>query len=157
MQLYTWIFSLAESLSDSQKSQLEQSFASYLAKWNSHGRPLKALILVRHNRFVIVQADPTENRPSGCSIDSLKRAVTQILEDQGLKSVDASRVHYQDAGGEIASLDFRELPKAIQSGQLHENTLVFDHSLGQSDDLSRWEVTLQNSWMKRFLPKTSLS
>ena len=157
MQLYTWIFSLAESLSDDQKAQLEQRFASYLTKWNSHGRPLKALILVRHHRFVIVQADPTENRPSGCSIDSLKRAVTQILEAEGLKSVDASRIHYKGRSGEIFSLDFRDLPKAIQAGELTGESLVFDHSLGQSDDLSRWEVSLQDSWMKRFLPKTSLS
>ncbi len=157
MQLYTWIFSLESTLTEAQNTQLEQTFQRYLEKWNSHGRPISAQILVRHNRFVLVQADPDENRPSGCSIDSLKRAVSQILEAEGLNSVDASRVFYKDPTGKVASIDFRELPNALKEGTISPETQVFDHSLGQSDDLSRWEVSLQDTWMKRFLPKTSLS
>ena len=47
---------------------------------------------------------------------------------------------------------FQQVPELVANGTLHEDAIVFDHSLSNSDDLSNWEVSMKNTWMKRYLP-----
>lgn len=151
MQSYTWIYSLKNSLEADTLSALQQNFDAFTDQWKTHGKPVDGLIQTRHNRFVIVQADPNVARPSGCSIDSLRRAVTGILQQAQLESLDASKVFYRDADGEIQYIDFREIPKALAQGQMTGDSIVFDNTLGQSDDLEKWELPLKATWLKRYL------
>ncbi|MEM6630939.1 MAG: hypothetical protein AAF694_14760 [Bacteroidota bacterium] len=156
MQRYTWIYSLSQPTTAEQTAYLKQSFGEFLGKWNSHGTPVAGEITLAYQRFVIIQANPGEDRPSGCSIDGLKRTVEGILQQKGLTWVEASQVFFKDPEEQIQSIDFRALPTFIQQGKLKSETKVFDHTLNQSDDLSKWEVPLKETWMKRFLPKASL-
>ncbi|RMG74683.1 MAG: hypothetical protein D6722_02145 [Bacteroidetes bacterium] len=155
MQQYTWFFTLPAPLTADQSEALSRDFAAFTAQWKSHGTPVEGLIEIRHHRFIIAQADPTQARPSGCSIDSLKRGVAQILQQHGLSWLDAGYVCYRDAEGHIQTLHFSALEAAVQSGELGPDTLIFDHTLDQTDDLSKWEVPLKQTWLKRYLAPTN--
>ncbi|MEM6344488.1 MAG: hypothetical protein AAF927_11435 [Bacteroidota bacterium] len=152
MQSYTWFYSLANALSLEEEQALAADFEHFLAQWKSHGTPVEGLIKIRYGRFIIVQSNPAEARPSGCSIDSLKKSVGTILDKHGLKVLDASYVYYR-SGTEINAVHFRELNQLAADGRLEAETIVFDHSLAQSDDLSKWELPLKQTWLKRYLPK----
>ncbi len=151
MQQYTWFFSLSQTLSSEQETALKADFDRFVSQWNTHGSPVDGLIQIRHARFVIIQSNPAEARPSGCSIDSLKQGVGKILQQHGLESVEASYVFFQQDDQTIRSTDFRQIPQLIREGVLKADTLIFDHSLSQSDDLRKWEVPLKQSWLKRYL------
>jgi len=152
MQSYTWFYSLADALSPEKEAVLAADFEHFLARWKSHGTPVEGLIKIRHGRFVIVQSNPADARPSGCSIDSLKKSVSAILDKHGLKVLDASYVYYR-SGTEIKAVHFGKLNALAADGTLEADTIVFDHSLSQSDDLSKWELPLKQTWLKRYLPK----
>jgi hypothetical protein len=151
MQAYTWFFSLSTPLSAEQEVALQADFANFANQWKSHGTPVEGLIQVKHKRFVIAQSNPVDSRPSGCSIDSLKRGIEQILRTHQLPQLDSSQVFYRDEAGEIQFTDFRSIPELVAQGKLQGDTLIFDHSLSQSDDLSKWEVPLAQSWLRRYL------
>jgi hypothetical protein len=152
MTLYTWFYTLPQSLTAAQQKSLEAAFQVFLDSWKTHGKPVQARIEVRHGRFVLIQSDPSDSRPSGCSIDSMRRTVEQILTQHELSWLDNAYVHFKDENGAIRSLHFRELPALAQAGHLQPDTLVFDHTLSQTDDLSKWEVPLEQTWLKRYLP-----
>lgn len=152
MQSYTWFYSLPNSLTESQEQALKVDFETFLHQWKSHGTPVEGMIQLKHRQFVIIQSNPADSRPSGCSIDSLKRAIEQILSRHGLQWVDASNVFYIDKTGEIQRVNFRELPQLIEAKTIGPDTIVLDHTLSQSDDLSLWERPLSQTWMKRYLP-----
>ncbi|MFK7925269.1 MAG: hypothetical protein AB8H47_25160 [Bacteroidia bacterium] len=152
MQSYTWFYSLADALSPEKEQALAADFEYFLAQWKSHGTPVEGLIKIQYGRFVIVQSNPEDSRPSGCSIDSLKKSVSAIIDKHGLSVLDASYVYYR-SGTEIQATHFKELPKLATEGTLEADTIVFDHSLSQSDDLSKWELPLKQTWLKRYLPK----
>lgn len=152
MQTYTWIYSLEESLTDEKKLDLDQAFDSFLSKWKSHGVPVRGLIQIKYNRFILIQSDSGEDRPSGCSIDNLKRTVSQILAQHSLTYLDGGYIFYRSNQGNISFTHFKNIPALLEKGELTQDTIIFDHSLGQSDDLSKWEITLKDSWMKRYLP-----
>jgi hypothetical protein len=157
MQQYTWFYSFEKPFSESIEKELSSAFTQFLQNWKSHGKDIYGSIRIAHRQFVIIQTDDNKERPSGCSIDSMKSATERILQGAGLDWTDAGRIFFRTSSGEIGSTDFRELDKLIQIGTLHADTIVFDHSLGQTDDLSRWEIPLKESWMARFLPETARS
>lgn len=151
MTKYTWFYSFAESLSADQIATLEADFQAFLDQWKTHGTPVKASIELRYGRFVIIQADPSDGRPSGCSIDSMRHAVEQILTNHGHPWLDNAHVYLRDENGEILAPHFSELPALAAAGKLKEDTMVYDHSLNQTDDLGKWEVSLAETWLKRYL------
>ena len=157
MQLYTWIYSLKQTLSSDTEASLQRAISAFLSQWKSHGTPVEGMIQLKYQRFVIVQANPEDERPSGCSMDSLKRAVSSILEEHHLEQVDAGYVFFRNANGEIEHVFHRDLQSHIAQGKLQAETIVFDHTLSQSDDLTVWEVPLSSTWLKRYLKDQRLS
>lgn len=155
MQSNTWIFSLAQAVNDSVASDLSQDFGAFQAQWKSHGTPVSGLIALHHQRFVVIQSKADESRPSGCSIDSLRRGVTAILQQHRLEWLEGGEVFYRDVAGDIKMVHFQQIETLIEEGILLPETIVFDHSLSNSDDLGLWEVPLNQTWMKRFLPSAS--
>jgi hypothetical protein len=151
MQQYTWIYALTQPLTAAQEASVGEALAKLLAGWKTHGNPVKGVATIRYGRFIIAQADPNDGRPSGCSIDSLRHGIEEILQAHQLETFDPAEIFYRDAAGDLQHVDFREIPALIEAGRVGPGTLIFDHSLGQSDDLSRWEVPLQASWLKRYL------
>lgn len=156
MQQYTWIYSLSETLSSAQNEHLSAQFEAFAKNWKSHGTPVEGTISLHYQRFIIVQADMQTERPSGCSIDSMRKTVENVLKEAGLFYTDAAQIYYRNAANEIASVHFKDIPALISKGELNENTIVFDNTLSASDDLSKWEVPLAQTWLKRFLKNTLL-
>ena len=153
MQEYTWFYSLKEMPDAAAAARMQAGFDAFLANWKSHGTPVDGLIRFVYNRFIIIQSDPGQGRPSGCSIDSLRRGVEQVLSDCGVEWLDASHIFYRDAQGEIRYAHFSQIKSLVAEGGLHEGAIVFDHSLGQSDDLDQWEKPMAQTWMRRHLPR----
>lgn len=151
MQSYTWIYSLTDEISSEKVATLRNDFDQFTQEWKSHGTPVDGLIRIFYNRFVVIQSDPGVNRPSGCSIDSLKKAIGQILTQHELKWLDAAYVFFRNSEGNIQHTHFQQIPTKVASGDLLASTTVFDHSLSQSDDMSKWEVPMEDTWLRRYL------
>jgi hypothetical protein len=153
MQKYTWFFSLESPISPEQERALQQDFDRFTAQWKTHGQSVDGLIKIWYQQFIVIQANPAGARPSGCSIDSLKRGVEQTLSDHGILWLDPAWIFYRDQQGEIRRTLFHQIPALVASGEMQGDTVVFDHNLGQSDDLSRWEQPMRATWLSRYLPK----
>jgi hypothetical protein len=148
---HIWIFQLAAEPDTITEARIQSRLDGLIDSWKAHGTPVPGQSEIRYSRFVIVQAEP--GHASGCSIDSMQRGVTDILHALGHTAVGHDQVFYRAADGSIASIDFREARAAVADGRLHAGTIVFDATLGQSSDLDRWEVPLEQTWLARFLPQ----
>ena len=148
MTTYTWIYTLAENID---QKALEADFAAFLNQWQTHGTPVKGTIAVKYDRFVIVQADPSDGRPSGCSIDSMRHGVEAILQNKNISWLDNGIVAFRAKDDSIQAVPFREIPSFLEAGDLGPDTIIFDNTLSQTDDLNLWERPLRETWMKRYL------
>ncbi len=144
----TWIFQLLEPLSLAQVEKINTETATFLNSWKAHGTPVPGSAEIRYNRFVVLKSQ--EGTASGCSIDAMTREVGRILNEAGAKSAESGLIFYRD-GGEIKTVDFREVEKLIAGGMLHADTIIFENTLGHTNDLSRWELPLKETWLARFL------
>lgn len=147
---HIWIFQLKNALSAAEQAPLQQSLDQLTADWKAHGAPVPGQAEIRYDRFVIVQAAPGST--SGCSIDSMTRGVEALLAQRQAEVLSPNYIFYRNAEGALAQVDFREVAAAIAAGTLTADTVIYDSTLGQSHDLSRWEVKLSDSWLSRYLP-----
>jgi hypothetical protein len=148
---HVWIFQLATALTDSVKSSLLKELNAFVAVWKAHGTPVPGMVEVRHDRFVIVQAEP--GHASGCSIDSMNKGVNEILANHGVVVLGPENVFFREKDGFIASIDFKEAKAAILQGRLNADSTIFDSTMSNKNDLNFWEVSLESTWLKRLLPQ----
>jgi hypothetical protein len=148
---HVWIFQLASAPTDSQKSLILPQLEAFVAVWKAHGAPVPGEVSLRHERFVVVQAEP--GHASGCSIDSMNKGVNDILANAGIEVLGPERVFFREVDGNIAHIDFKEAKSAILAGRLSADSTVFDSTLGNTNELNRWETTLDQTWLGRFLPQ----
>jgi hypothetical protein len=148
---HVWIFQMAAAPSAAQKASIIPQLEAFVAVWKAHGAPVPGEVSLRHEHFVIVQAEP--GHASGCSIDSMNKGVNDILAQAGIEVLGPERVFFREADGGIGHIDFKEAKAAILSGRLNAGSTVFDSTLGNTNDLSRLETTLDKTWLGRFLPQ----
>lgn len=92
---------------------------------------------------------------SGCSIDAMNKGVTDILTRHDIALLGPEYIFFRDSDGSLAHIDFKEVRAAILAGRLQAQTIVFDATMGQSNDLARWEVPLEQTWMARFIAQSA--
>ncbi|MEM1000568.1 MAG: hypothetical protein AAGN35_26175 [Bacteroidota bacterium] len=146
---HIWIFQLAEALDAERENAVLAQLNRLTEDWKAHGAPVPGRAAIRHHRFVIVQAMP--GATSGCSIDSMTHGVEGIIASAGVKILPNNIIQYRTVAGDVAQIDFREVSAAVQSGEMGPDTLIFDATMGQTQDLERFEVGMKDSWLKRYL------
>lgn len=151
MQKNTWFYSLLAPLTTKQVADLQARFDGFTNNWKSHGTPVNGKINIQYNQFVVAQSDISDERPSGCSIDSMRKAIETILKEDGLEWADAAKVFYKNGDNSIQQSDFRQIPQLLTKGEISAESVVFDHSLNNSDDLTLWERPMKETWLKRYL------
>jgi hypothetical protein len=144
-----WIFQMAESPSQAVQFQILAELQAFMAQWKAHGTPVPGEAAIHYDRFVVVRATP--GHASGCSIDAMQKGVTDILAAHQIQVLGPESIFYKDKDGGISFFDFREAKATVSSGRLDADTIIFDSTLGQTNDISRWEQPLGKTWMGKFL------
>ena len=119
---HVWIFQLASAPTESQKASILPQLEAFVAIWKAHGAPVPGEVSLRHERFVVVQAEP--GHASGCSIDSMNKGVHEILTAAGIEILGPERVFFREIDGSIASI-VTSCRKFDRFGDWHWFTFLF--------------------------------
>ncbi len=145
-----WIFQSHRLITELEKKYISKKLSKFLNDWASHGSGIKASFDIRHDCFVIVAADESQQEASGCSIDSLTGIFKSVGNDLALNFFDRFAIAVCDSSVKVLSIqDFKE---AIASHKIDSNTKVFNNMIYQKGDLSKqWIKPISESWHKRYL------
>lgn len=146
-----WVFAAARPLTPEQQETLLARVDDFLADWLAHGRPVVGARELRHGRFLLVAADERATGVSGCSIDTLFRALQGLERELGASLLDSSLVHYRAEDGSIQALPRAEFRERVQAGEVGEDTPVFDNTVRSMGPVreGRWELPMRESWHAR--------
>lgn len=120
-----WIYPAKTQIEQEQLTILEQKLADFLANWKAHGEPVSAAFRILENRFILITADANCTAATGCSIDFMRRSVSQALKSLGSDVSDLSSIFYAKDNNifEVTRTEFKDLfTKALIS----ENDKVYD-------------------------------
>ena len=144
-----WVFASPRRLEPSELQTVHDHVAAFVEQWTAHGAPVVGAFDLRHDQFLLVAADEAATGVSGCSIDSLTRALKGVERELGLSLLDASsRVWFRDGDGAVRALPRSDFRDRVRAGDAGEETLVFDNTVTTVGAVreARWETPMRRSW-----------
>ena len=147
-----WIFSFVESLSLDQEQALLERVDSFLESWKAHGAPLSAASEIIHHQFLVVAADEQQTSASGCSIDSLVRAMNVLTAEMLIDLAPIGTIFYLNGDNKIISSSRKDFARLVLSGDIRAETTVIDTAISKVSELTSFEKIFINSWHAKAFP-----
>jgi hypothetical protein len=141
-----WIYQSNRILSQEEELAILQILNNFTAEWLAHGHALAAIGEVLHHQFIILSVDEEVAGATGCSIDKSVNLMKEIEHKFNLNLFDRFRIAYRQ-NKEVLNCSREEFEELIKSGQINENTLVFNNLINNRNEMqTAWEIPLKDSW-----------
>ena len=146
-----WIFGITPALGTSAIETTLRHVDAFLDQWAAHRVPVVSGRELRDGSFLIVAAEK-DSETSGCSIDAMFGTMRQLEQEFGVQMLDANRVFYRDANGNVASVARGEFRNVA-----NEETIVFDTTAQRLADIrsGAWERRAADSWHAALLRRSA--
>lgn len=143
-----WVYQINRKLNAQEESLILAKLQDFAQNWTAHQSPLPANVLIKYHQFIILTADESSVKASGCAIDSATHAMQDIEKEFNLNLFDRQLFTYKIAA-EVFTLNATEFQLAIDQGIINEDTLVFNNLVRNTEDLAKqWEIPFKNSWYR---------
>lgn len=151
-QSRVWVYGAERALTSEETVTAQKELQTFVAGWVSHRRELKASADVLHNRFLVIAVDETAAEASGCSIDGSVHFLQGLGARMGVDFFNRMIFSYRDQSGEIHTVPRDEFKVLYKSGQLENDTIVFDPLVKELGELRQiFERPLEDSWHSRMV------
>ncbi|HEX2095084.1 MAG TPA: hypothetical protein VHG28_21975 [Longimicrobiaceae bacterium] len=148
-----WVFAASRPLTAGEAAPVLERVDRFLDNWLAHGHPVVGARDWRYDRFLLVAADERATGVSGCSIDTLFRALREVERETGMDFLDRARVWFRGEDGEVRSVTRAEFRALVREGEVGEDTVVFNNTVATTGELrTDWEVPMRDSWHAQAFP-----
>lgn len=142
-----WVYAADRALSFEAVLAIQSQVNAFTQSWTAHEMPMKALGQVLFNQIVVIALDETQHSISGCGIDKSVKLMKDLGEQWQVNFFDRMMVLVK-VGDELQTFTKQSLQMAIESGDIDENTLVWNPVVSNLDDfLNKGFVKLSHFWM----------
>lgn len=151
-QSRVWVYGAERALTPAETALVRKELQTFVSGWVSHRRELKAGADVLHDRFIVIAVDETGAEASGCSIDGSVRFLQELSARIGVDFFNRMVFSYRDANGQINTVPRDEFRALYKSGQLANDSIVFDPLVKELGELRQiFERPLEDSWHSRMV------
>lgn len=152
-----WIYQGSRPFTSQEEVLVSKALKDFCEHWNAHGEALKSSFRIENNQFVIMAVDEDFHNPSGCSIDSSVGVLRQIQSATGVDLLDRSKVAFY-LDGKVTLIPLSEVKANFTSGRLQASTITFNTlASNKAEWETKWQIPTENSWMAKYLSKTTLT
>lgn len=152
-----WVYQGNRPFTPNEEELVNKVLRSFCSDWAAHGEPLKASFRIEKSQFLIMAVDEDYHNPSGCSIDSSVGVLRQIHTATGVDLLDRTKIAFY-LDDEVTLIPLSEIKAKITSGHLKASTMTFNLlASSKAEWEKKWQVTVENSWMAKYLSKTALT
>lgn len=142
-----WIFQGSRPFIEKEQREINEQLLQFYSQWQAHGEPVKGWAQLVFNQFIVVMADETGTRVSGCSTDGMLRIVKSLERQYDVNFFDRMMITFL-VGKKAQMLPFSQVQYAMDKGYITEDTPVFNNiATTKAELLENWLVPLKNSWL----------
>jgi len=146
-----WIYQSSRLFTDEEVAEIEVSCNQFVISWAAHGKDVHAAFQVIDNLFIILIADDTGEKPSGCSIDSSLHYIDSVEKKYNIVLKDRINVAIETDAGIVIS-NMNDVKNLIDSENIKESNIMFDNTITTyADFVSNWKKPINKSWLNRLL------
>ncbi|WP_456463072.1 ABC transporter ATPase [Lutibacter sp.] len=146
-----WIFPSSRKFYPKELPEIKNNIEDFLTNWLHNSVPLKCAYQLKHDRFILVAVDDTENN---LSIEAHNLLIEFIQElEKSLKVILLDKINVCYKQGEFVQYkDLKDFKKMIKSKGVSQKTIVFNNLITTKGELKQnWEINIMDSWLGHFL------
>src|SRR5690606_33988896 len=145
-----WIYQSNRKFSEEEISYLNDRLTSFCENWNTHGTLMPASFEIKYDQIIILSVDESHLGASGCSIDSSVRTLREIEQKLNINLLDQGKVAFIQEGNVVTG-KLQEIKDIIHTGNLQEETPVFNPMVSKKEELSeKWLIPAKDTWLKKY-------
>ncbi len=156
-QSKVWVYQMSREITASELEEVIEAMESFCSQWQAHGVPMKTSFDIAYNHFLILAVDENASEASGCSVDGSMRALKILGERVGIDFFDRTLAAFL-INGKVDLYPISELKELFSTGMLNASVSTFNNLVvTKGEYLQNWRVKVADSWLARYLPKSTLA
>ncbi|MDR3679581.1 MAG: hypothetical protein P4L41_06430 [Flavipsychrobacter sp.] len=142
-----WVYQSSRRFNEQQEAEINEQLLQFYSQWQAHGAPVKGWGKLLFGQFVVMMADETDVKVSGCSTDSSVRVIKSIERQYSANLFDRMTITFL-VKDTPQMLPFDQVQYAIDKGYINKDTLLFNNVVNTKKEiLENWLVPLHQSWL----------
>jgi hypothetical protein len=148
-QSRVWVYQSSRLFTISEALEIEEMLETFVAKWQSHGAPVKGYGNMFFGQFVVLIADDTDDKIGGCSTDSSVRFIKEIGERFSVDLFNRQNLAFV-VKDKIQLLPMSQLNYAIDNNFINPDTIYFNNLVQSKQELTdNWLQPVKESWLAK--------
>ena len=146
-----WVFPSSRKFYPQEIDEITKALESFLLDWKSDRNEIECSYLIKHDRFILVTANDTENSISLEAHDALTKFIMELEKKLDIVLLDKINVCYKQ-GEFVQYKDIIEFKKMIKSKGVSDKTIIFNNMITVKEELRyNWEINIMESWLGRLV------
>ena len=139
-----WIYGASREIQDMERPAIELRLKDFILRWAAHNKKLNARYEILYNRFILLSVDEEQAAASGCSIDESVRFLKELEKDFSLSLFERQNMLYLKKD-KVQSCPLKEIGERLESGEISEETIVFNPQVSNSEEMKYWLIPFKSS------------
>lgn len=151
-QSKVWVYQSSRLFTMSEALEIESLLNKFSSEWRSHGDEVYAYCNLFFGRFVVLMADETHARVSGCSTDSSVNFIKGLGQKFDVDFFNRTNLAFV-VNEKIQLLPMGQLHYALDNYFINPDTLYFNNTVQTREQLEKnWIIPVKNSWIASRVP-----
>ena len=150
-----WVYQSSRLFSLSEALEIEALLNKFSSEWRTHGEEVYAYCNLFFGQFVVLMADETNAKVSGCSTDSSVHLMKQLGQKFHVDFFNRTNLAFV-INHKIQVLPMNQLHYALDNYFINPDTLYFNNLVQTKEQLeNNWIIPVKNSWIANRIPHKS--
>ena len=145
-----WTYIINKSLSVDELNLITEAGTKFVTSWTAHEQKLMGSFEIYKNQIIIVKVNEEVTSASGCSIDKLTHFIKQIETQFNVELLNRLLIAYKSKD-DVSVVHSSKIKELLQTNTINENTIVYNTSISNQNELQNWEQPLKNTWLAKYL------
>ncbi len=142
-----WVYQSGRILSIPEALHLEKMIQEFSSEWNTHGALNKGFVQLLFGQFLVLMADESAHRISGCSIDSSVRFIKEVEKTFSVNLFDRQSLAFI-VKDKVQIIPMSQVKYAADNGFINGDTLFFNNLVASKKELlESWIIPVKSSWL----------
>jgi len=146
-----WVYQIEKMIGQTEKIFISKNLEAFCEKWMSHNNTVKSSYIIDFDSFIILFADQSINKVSGCSIDEKSRIIRKIGDELNIKILP-----YISTGvfikKKLVFLSKEEIISKFNCNEINiESDIININIKNKKEYKEKWILKIKESWVKNAL------
>ncbi len=146
-----WIYQSSREFDSAITPRVTEEIKSFLAKWEAHGKPLRASSRVFYDRFLVIGVDESYNQVTGCSTDASVNFVRALGAELGIDFFDRLKMPVI-IGDKVELIGLDRFRKKELPAEVGASSVTFDNLIQEKGQLdTSWKKQVSDTWLAKYM------